>query len=87
MELVFLVLPIILLCIFIWAQYRGLEYVLIHYRWVFVCFFLLPVSVLYDTFYYLRSHLIFALNTAPEKHHERVAYVQKQVKVLYLESN
>ena len=56
-----------------------LEYILIHYRWVFVIFFLMPLSVLYDAFYYLRNWVIFKMNSAPEKHGERVKEVQRQV--------
>ena len=61
-----------------------LEYALVNYRWVFVVFFLMPLSVLFDIFYHLRNWIIFNLNSAPERHDERVKYVQKQV--LYVEA-
>lgn len=80
----YLFVPTALILLISWIKFRGIEYILIHYRWVFVCFFLLPLSVLYDSYFYLRSRLIFALNTAPEKHDERVKHVQEQVRILVL---
>ena len=62
-----------------------IEHILVHYRWVFVCFFLLPISVVYDAFYYLRSKVIFGLNTAPKLHDKRVREVQRQVTLHVLE--
>lgn len=62
-----------------WLKYRGLEYIIIHYRWIFVIFFLMPLSVVYDVFFYLRNWLIFRMNSAPEKHDEKVRGVQQQV--------
>lgn len=62
-----------------WAKYRGLEYILMNYRWIFVCLFLLPVSVVYDVWYYLRNYIIFKLNSAPKKHDQKVQEVQRQV--------
>ncbi|RHY99552.1 hypothetical protein DYB35_011560, partial [Aphanomyces astaci] len=56
-----------------------IAYVLINYRWVFVCFFLLPLSFVYDILYYLRNRVIFYANSAPNKHAERVRAVQEQV--------
>ncbi|KDO30188.1 hypothetical protein SPRG_04988 [Saprolegnia parasitica CBS 223.65] len=53
-------------------------HVLIHYRWVFVCFFLLPLSFVYDILYFFRSRVIFYLNSAPHQHKNRVASVQRQ---------
>lgn len=57
-----------------------LEYMLIHYRWVIVIFFLLPASFFYDIYYYTRSWIIFKLNSAPQQHDRRVKEVQKQVR-------
>ena len=62
-----------------WCKYRGLEYILIHYRWLFVITFLLPASVIFDVFLYIRSWIVFKLHSAPEKHNARVQEVQKQV--------
>ena len=74
----FIVLPAVLLWLS-WMKYRGLEYVLVNYRWVFVVFFLMPVSLVYDLFFYARSWLIFHMNSAPDRHEEKVQYVQQQV--------
>lgn len=63
-----------------YLKHKGLEHVLIHYRWVFVCFFLLPASFSFDILMYMRSWIIFQLNSAPKKHASRVAEVQGQVK-------
>ncbi|XP_064604727.1 delta(24)-sterol reductase-like [Liolophura sinensis] len=63
-----------------WAKYRGLEYILMNYRWIFVCLFLLPVSVVYDVWYYLRNYIIFKLSSAPKRHDQKVQDVQRQVR-------
>lgn len=56
-----------------------LEYILINYRWIFVCVFLLPVSFFYDIWNYLRNRVVFLLSSAPKQHLRKVADVQKQV--------
>lgn len=63
-----------------WIRSRGLEYVIINYRWVFVCLFLLPISVVYDIFMSVRHLVVFRLNSAPKQHDKRVKRVQEQVK-------
>ncbi len=67
---------------FSWVRYKGLEYTLIHYRWIFVCLFLLPFSVSYDIYMYLRAWIVFKMNSAPHKHDEKVQNVQEQVKLI-----
>lgn len=62
-----------------WLKYRGVEYVLVHYRWLFVVFFLMPLSVVYDILFYLRNWIIFRMSSAPEMHDEKVRGVQEQV--------
>ncbi|XP_046985624.1 delta(24)-sterol reductase-like [Schistocerca americana] len=62
------------------ASLSPLEYLIVHYRWVLVCFVLLPVSLVYDLFYYVRSYIIFKLNSAPHKHGDKVKHVQRQVR-------
>jgi len=74
----FVVLPAVLLWLS-WMKYRGLEYVLVNYRWVLVVFFLMPASLVYDLFFYARSWLIFRMNSAPNRHEEKVQHVQQQV--------
>ncbi len=59
---------------------RLFAYVLVHYRWLFVLIFLLPLSVLYDAFFYLRNKLVFKMRSAPKKHDDRVKKVQTQVR-------
>nr|XP_039255655.1 delta(24)-sterol reductase-like [Styela clava] len=63
-----------------YLRYKGIEYILIHYRWVFVCFLLLPASFIFDIFMYTRSWIIFKLNSAPKMHDARVKDVQQQVR-------
>ena len=66
-----------------WLKYRGLEYILVNYRWIFVVFFLMPVSIAYDMFFYVRNWVVFRLNSAPHKHDEKVRDVQRQVPIVY----
>jgi predicted PilT family ATPase len=56
-----------------------IEYILINYRWVFVCFFLLPASLLYEIYNYGRNWIVVKLNSAPKLHDRKVKNVQKQV--------
>jgi predicted PilT family ATPase len=58
---------------------KVIEYILINYRWVFVCFFLLPASLLYEIYNYGRNWIIVKLNSAPKLHDRKVKNVQKQV--------
>jgi hypothetical protein len=58
---------------------EALEYILINYRWVFVCFFLLPASFLYEVYNYWRNWIVVTLNSAPKQHDKKVKNVQKQV--------
>jgi delta24-sterol reductase len=72
----------------IWFNYKAfmeyvdswIEYVIINYRWVFVCTFLLPLSVLYEIYFSVRNWVVFKLHTAPWKHDEKVRDVQRQVR-------
>lgn len=56
-----------------------MEILLIDYRWIIVCFFLLPLSFLYDLLFYVRNAIIFRLNSARRAHDQKVKTVQKQV--------
>lgn len=58
-----------------------LEVILIDYRWIFVCLFLLPASFVYNLFFYVRNLLVFWLNSAPQQHDRKVKYIQQQVSV------
>ncbi|KAL4656040.1 delta(24)-sterol reductase-like [Arapaima gigas] len=64
----------------LWVKVKGLDYVLVHQRWVFVCLFLLPLSLLFDLYYSLRAWLIFRLCSAPRLHEQRVRDIQRQVR-------
>uniref|UniRef100_H3DJS5 Delta(24)-sterol reductase n=1 Tax=Tetraodon nigroviridis TaxID=99883 RepID=H3DJS5_TETNG len=64
----------------LWIRVRGLEYVLVRQRWIFVCLFLLPLSVLFDCYYHLRAWLIFKISSAPKLHDQRVRDIQRQVR-------
>lgn len=61
------------------VEQSWMAYFIINYRWVLVCFFLLPASLVYDVYHLARSWIVFRLNSAPKKHNERVKYVQQQV--------
>ncbi|XP_071799602.1 delta(24)-sterol reductase-like [Asterias amurensis] len=63
----------------VWIRIKGLEYTIVNQRWIFVCLFLLPLSVVYDVLTFVRNWLVFQLNTAPLKHDKRVKEIQKQV--------
>lgn len=56
-----------------------MEILLIDYRWLVVCFFLLPMSFLYNLWFYTRSAIIFHLNSAPRAHDDKVRKIQQQV--------
>lgn len=69
-----------LLLLLLWVRHRGLEAVLVHHRWVFVCFFLLPLSILFDIYYQLRAWAVWRLHSAPRQHAQRVRHIQEQVR-------
>lgn len=56
-----------------------MEVLLVDYRWIFVCFFFLPMSFLYNLWFYVRNVIIYHLNSAPRAHDEKVRKVQRQV--------
>lgn len=60
---------------------RVLEHVVIHYRWILVCFFLLPTSFLFDIYTYIRSWMVFQMASAPKLHDRKVVEVQQQVRL------
>ncbi|XP_028128869.1 delta(24)-sterol reductase-like [Diabrotica virgifera virgifera] len=55
------------------------EHILVNYRWVFVCLFLLPISFFYNIWTYFRSWVVFKLSSAPGQHQKKVEYVQNQI--------
>ncbi len=50
------------------------------YRGVFVTIFVLPVSLLFKIFMRARNQLSFLMNSAPDKHPQKITAVQNQVK-------
>ncbi|XP_036377811.1 delta(24)-sterol reductase [Megalops cyprinoides] len=64
----------------VWVKVKGLDYVIINQRWIFVCLFLLPLSVIFDVYYYLRAWIIFKMCSAPKQHDQRVRDIQRQVR-------
>ncbi|KAL2089571.1 hypothetical protein ACEWY4_014259 [Coilia grayii] len=64
----------------LWIRVKGLDYVIIHQRWIFVCLFLLPLSVIFDVYYYVRAWIIFKMCSAPKQHDQRVKDIQRQVR-------
>ncbi|XP_064138091.1 delta(24)-sterol reductase isoform X2 [Loxodonta africana] len=73
-------LAVCALLFLLWIRVKGLEFVLIHQRWVFVCLFLLPLSLIFDICYYVRAWVVFKLSSAPRLHEQRVRDIQKQVR-------
>jgi len=61
-----------------WDLESLTEHIIVHYRWIFVMF-LLPVSLCYDIYHFVRSYVVFQMNSAPSQHVEKVKSVQKQV--------
>lgn len=57
------------------------EILLIDHRWIIVCFILLPMSFVYNFWYYARNIIVFQLNTAPKSHDKKVQNIQRQVNV------
>ncbi|XP_018326951.2 delta(24)-sterol reductase [Agrilus planipennis] len=56
-----------------------MKYLIINYRWVLVCFFLLPLSFLYNGYFAIRNWIFFKLSSAPKNHLKKVQSIQKQV--------
>ena len=67
----------ILLPAYVWI--KGVEHIIIKQRWIFVCLFLLPLSVLYELFLSVRNWLAFKYHSSRRGHQERVKYVQEQI--------
>ncbi|XP_073449556.1 delta(24)-sterol reductase [Aquarana catesbeiana] len=70
----------LLVLFLLWIKAKGFEYVIVHHRWIFVCLFLLPLSVVFDLYYYVRAWLVFKMCSAPKLHDRRVKEIQEQVR-------
>ncbi|XP_063795730.1 delta(24)-sterol reductase [Pseudophryne corroboree] len=77
---VLIYLASVLVLLLLWIRAKGFEYIIVHHRWVFVCLFLLPLSVVFDVYYYLRAWLVFKMCSAPKLHDRRVKEIQDQVR-------
>ena len=53
---------------------------LIKHRGVFIALFVLPISLVFKVYMSIRNRLVFWLNSAPDKHSQKVAKIQEQVK-------
>uniref|UniRef100_A0A2K5R8V5 Delta(24)-sterol reductase n=1 Tax=Cebus imitator TaxID=2715852 RepID=A0A2K5R8V5_CEBIM len=73
-------LAVCVLPFLLWVCVKGLEFVLIHQRWVFMCLFLLLLSLIFGIYYYGRSWVVFKLNSMPRLHEEHVRDIQKQMR-------
>uniref|UniRef100_A0AAR2K7Y4 Delta(24)-sterol reductase n=1 Tax=Pygocentrus nattereri TaxID=42514 RepID=A0AAR2K7Y4_PYGNA len=74
-----LYLGVLVILFLLWIKVKGIDYVIIHQRWIFVCLFLLPLSVIFDVYYYVRAWIIFKVCSAPKLHDQRVRDIQRQV--------
>ena len=56
------IILIALLTLFIYMYAVGLEHVLVKQRWVFVCFFLMPLSFMFDKWLLFRNWYVFQVS-------------------------
>ncbi|KAM4721670.1 delta(24)-sterol reductase isoform 2-T2 [Rhinophrynus dorsalis] len=70
----------LLIFFLLWIKAKGFEHVIVHHRWIFVCLFLLPLSVVFDVYYSVRAWLVFKMCSAPKLHDRRVKEIQDQVR-------
>ncbi|TMS33160.1 hypothetical protein L596_000930 [Steinernema carpocapsae] len=59
---------------------RLLEWVVVHFRWVFVVWFLLPLSLVYDLYTVARDKVIHFAQSAPKAHQRKVNLIQQQIR-------
>ncbi|XP_071850422.1 delta(24)-sterol reductase-like [Apostichopus japonicus] len=64
----------------LFSYVKGTEHMMKHYRWVFVCFGLLPISLVYSAVFNIRNWIVFKLKSAPKNHKSKVEQVSKQIK-------
>lgn len=75
-----LVIISVVTCVLAYPYCVGLETFLAKYRWVFVCFLLLPMSVIFEFYLAFRNWLIFQMKSAPRMHDEKVKKIQNEIK-------
>ncbi|CCD71661.1 Delta(24)-sterol reductase homolog dhcr-24 [Caenorhabditis elegans] len=59
---------------------KCVEFIMFHFRWVFVVPFLLPLSFLFNTVFDFRNRIVHAVNSAPNAHVRKVKHIQEQLK-------
>uniref|UniRef100_A0A8R1DMM1 Delta(24)-sterol reductase n=1 Tax=Caenorhabditis japonica TaxID=281687 RepID=A0A8R1DMM1_CAEJA len=60
---------------------KIVEFVMFHFRWVFVVPFLLPLSFFFNIVIEIRDKIIHAVNSAPNAHKRKVRQIQDELKV------
>ena len=61
-------------------EFNLVAYLLKKYMWIFSAFCIIPASLIYDMFWYIKIRLAYMFGSgSSKKHHERVADVQRQV--------
>eukprot|EP01080_Neovahlkampfia_damariscottae_P004721 gene4721-8305_t len=56
------------------------KFIATDYRWIIVCFVLLPLSFLFDLYWHIRSIITFRYRKDSVNHEEKVKNIQEQVK-------
>lgn len=56
-----------------------IDYIMTYHQWIFVIW-IVPISVLYDCFWFIRTRLSYTLTNTKGSHEERVKDVQAQVR-------
>ncbi|CAI2356693.1 unnamed protein product [Caenorhabditis sp. 36 PRJEB53466] len=59
---------------------RVVGWVMYHFRWVFVCPFLLPLSFIFEHVYAVRNWIVHTVNSAPGAHLRKVQVICDEVK-------
>ena len=59
---------------------RLVEQAIFRFRWIFVLLILIPINIVYESWFSLRDWLVYTLNSAPKAHDRKVAAIQKQVR-------
>ncbi|CAD6185161.1 unnamed protein product [Caenorhabditis auriculariae] len=59
---------------------RQVEWIMFRFRWIFVILFLLPASLIFDSYHFVRNYFIYKLQSAPRAHGRKVARIKRQVR-------
>jgi Delta24-sterol reductase len=66
--------------IYLFGRKLFIKFIMSEQRWIFVCLFVLPLSLLFDLFWYIRNIIIFKFGNTKESHEEKVRKIQIDVK-------